>query len=845
MAIKADGTIIINTKIDTDGIDDGLKDIEKESSGASKGLGDVFGQMFGASALADIAIDALREVGQALKELAVESIEAAADIRAENAQFAETFKELEDTASDSLNKIAKDVGISATRMKKSYTKSFAFVKSIGADSEEAMNIANRAMVAAADSAAYYDVTVEEATETLQSFLKGNYENDAALGIAATETTRNAKANELYAMSFDKLSESQKVDVLLAMVEAGNAASGAMGQAAREADSWTNVTGELQESWRQLLGVLGDPLLEALTPILQGVSNSIYGIIQNSDAQKLRENFNGYAEAVAEAQSAFDASAESIDTAAAKAGFCASRLEALEQAGLDTAVAQEEYKLVVQELNDLIPGLNLVIDEQTGIINKNTDEIRVNIDAWKKQATAQALQQRFADVLKAQGEAEADLNIALAKQNNLSEQAKDLEKQRSDIMEKRNSILDEMKVLQDELAKSTSLTAEEQQVLSDKIEELYWQSDALGMEYGELGIQLDETRQQEEALGTEIDRANGIISELTPSIQEAADAMDHFNATSGQTGTEVPQDQEQVQAAIQGTVDTVGKLRDEYNSAKTAARESIDSQIDIFAELKLSSDTTASGIIKNWESQREAFDNYSANLKKAVDMGLDEALVQQLSDGSKESMEILQALVNDTGTNITEINAAFAKVDESRTTAASSMAAVQTDMNDRLTDIKDSAEGKWGEMATDVAEAINEMQVYINSLTGKTVFINVVQRTSASSPGSAAEADAAAAISSYDMPHLAKGAVIPPKSPFMAVLGDQQRGVNIEAPLATIQEAVRAETAGMLSLLDQRLAELLEENRALRSTVESVDLGDETIGAAAGRYNSRLAVMRGG
>lgn len=845
MAIKADGTIIINTKIDTDGIDDGLKDIEKESSGASKGLGDVFGQMFGASALADIAIDALREVGQALKELAVESIEAAADIRAENAQFAETFKELEDTASDSLNKIAKDVGISATRMKKSYTKSFAFVKSIGADSEEAMNIANRAMVAAADSAAYYDVTVEEATETLQSFLKGNYENDAALGIAATETTRNAKANELYAMSFDKLSESQKVDVLLAMVEAGNAASGAMGQAAREADSWTNVTGELQESWRQLLGVLGDPLLEALTPILQGVSNAIYGIIQKSDAQKLRENFNGYAEAVAEAQSAFDASAESIDTAAAKAGFYASRLEALEQAGLDTAVAQEEYKLVVQELNDLIPGLNLVIDEQTGIINKNTDEIRVNIDAWKKQATAQALQQRFADVIKAQAEAEADLNIALAKQNNLAEQAKGLEKQRIGIMEKRNGILEEMRVLQDELAKSTSLTAEEQQVLSDKIEELYWQSDALGMEYGELGVQLDETRQQEEDLGAEIERATGIISGLTPSIQEAADAMDHFNATSGQTGTEVPQDQEQVQAAIQGTADTVGKLRDEYNSAKAAAMESIDSQIGMFTKLSDEGKRTAGEIVSAWASQKEAFDKYTENLKKAVDMKLDEALVAQLSDGSHESMLILDSLVNDTEKNVDDINAAFEEVQESRETVSAAMAAVQTDMDDRLQEIKDNAEGEWGEMATDVAEAIDEMQMYINSLTGKTVFINVVQRTSASSPGSAAEADAAAAISSYDMPHLAKGAVIPPKSPFMAVLGDQQRGVNIEAPLATIQEAMRAETAGMLSLLDQRLAELLEENRALRSTVESVDLGDETIGAAAGRYNSRLAVMRGG
>jgi hypothetical protein len=42
---------------------------------------------------------------------------------------------------------------------------------------------------------------------------------------------------------------------------------------------------------------------------------------------------------------------------------------------------------------------------------------------------------------------------------------------------------------------------------------------------------------------------------------------------------------------------------------------------------------------------------------------------------------------------------------------------------------------------------------------------------------------------YQIPLLAKGAVIPPNAPFMAMLGDQKRGTNIEAPLETIQQAV--------------------------------------------------------
>ena len=41
----------------------------------------------------------------------------------------------------------------------------------------------------------------------------------------------------------------------------------------------------------------------------------------------------------------------------------------------------------------------------------------------------------------------------------------------------------------------------------------------------------------------------------------------------------------------------------------------------------------------------------------------------------------------------------------------------------------------------------------------------------------------------NVPELATGAVIPPNNPFLAVLGDQTSGTNIEAPLETIKQAV--------------------------------------------------------
>ena len=45
------------------------------------------------------------------------------------------------------------------------------------------------------------------------------------------------------------------------------------------------------------------------------------------------------------------------------------------------------------------------------------------------------------------------------------------------------------------------------------------------------------------------------------------------------------------------------------------------------------------------------------------------------------------------------------------------------------------------------------------------------------------------LSAYQLPKLAKGAVLPANRPFLALVGDQKQGTNVEAPLETIQQAL--------------------------------------------------------
>ena len=202
------------------------------------------------------------------------TIESSAKINAANSQLKQTFGEMQSAAETAIESVAESSGIIKTRLNGVATSIYAFAKTSGMDSFTALNMMSEALTVAADSAAYYDRSLEETSETLKSFLKGNFENDAALGLSCTETTRNTAANKLYGKSFIELSEAQKQLVLLQMVKDANKLSGAMGQAARESEGWENVLGNLKEQWKQLLAVIGQPILQGAVSVVKKMSSAI-------------------------------------------------------------------------------------------------------------------------------------------------------------------------------------------------------------------------------------------------------------------------------------------------------------------------------------------------------------------------------------------------------------------------------------------------------------------------------------------------------------------------------------------------------------------------------------------
>lgn len=105
-------------------------------------------------------------------------------------------------------------------------------------------------------------------------------------------------------------------------------------------------------------------------------------------------------------------------------------------------------------------------------------------------------------------------------------------------------------------------------------------------------------------------------------------------------------------------------------------------------------------------------------------------------------------------------------------------------------IKDVLSGVWNGIATIIESGVNLIITGLNYLIRK---INGLLENSLLEKGAQMLGFSALKIpeiGKFQLPRLAQGAVIPPNREFMAVLGDQKSGTNIETPLSTMVEAFK-------------------------------------------------------
>ena len=260
--MAADGSVIIDTRMDTSGVQNGVSAIRQSFNGLGsvvKKIGILIGGAFAIGKLAQFGKECV-ELGSNLTE-----VQNVVDV---------TFT----TMSDKVNEFAKNAmtsaGLSET-MAKRYVGTFgAMSKSFGFSEAQAYDMSTALTQLTGDVASFYNISQDLAYIKLKSVFTGETETLKDLGVVMTQSALDqfALANG-YGKTTSAMTEQEKVALRLAFVQ--KQLSAASGDFIRTSGSWANQVRVMQLQLQSLKATVGQGLINLFTPVLK-VINTLLG-----------------------------------------------------------------------------------------------------------------------------------------------------------------------------------------------------------------------------------------------------------------------------------------------------------------------------------------------------------------------------------------------------------------------------------------------------------------------------------------------------------------------------------------------------------------------------------------
>lgn len=215
-----------------------------------------------------------------IKDFGVSIVHASAEVDAEMSAFEQIMGSYSDTAQTKLDEVAKTTGVVSTRLTPYMTSLTAKFKGLGNDITTSTDLAQRGLLLASDASAFWDKSLEDSMSALNSFINGSYEGGEAIGLFANDTQLAQFAIQKGVVQSTKdwasLDEATKQATRLEYAENMMKASGATGQASKEAGQYANVQANLTETWRQFKAQIGEPLLQN---VVIPAMNALQGVVQ--------------------------------------------------------------------------------------------------------------------------------------------------------------------------------------------------------------------------------------------------------------------------------------------------------------------------------------------------------------------------------------------------------------------------------------------------------------------------------------------------------------------------------------------------------------------------------------
>lgn len=259
LAAGYDGSIRINTKLDRNGFIQGLNAI----AGSLKKLGGAMGVAFGVTAMVKFGKEAMN-IASDLTE--VQNVVETA--------FGAMTSQVDAWAKNSIQQF----GMSELAAKRTASTYMAMNAGMGLVGQGAVNMAMEVAGRTADIASFFNTSQEEADTMLKSIWTGETESLKRIGVVMTQTNLDAYA---LANGFGKTTQqmTQSEQVMLRYQYVMNQTRLAAGDFVKTQDSWANQTRILSEQWKQFLGIIGQGLIQVLTPALKFLNQMMGVLIQ--------------------------------------------------------------------------------------------------------------------------------------------------------------------------------------------------------------------------------------------------------------------------------------------------------------------------------------------------------------------------------------------------------------------------------------------------------------------------------------------------------------------------------------------------------------------------------------
>ena len=345
--MAADGSVIIDTRMDTSGVQNGVSAIKQSFNGlgsAVKKIGLLIGGAFAVGKLVQFGKECV-ELGSDLTE-----VQNVVDV---------TFT----TMSDKVNEFAKNAmtsaGLSET-MAKRYVGTFgAMSKSFGFSEQQAYDMSTALTQLTGDVASFYNISQDEAYVKLKSVFTGETETLKDLGVVLTQNALDqyALANG-YGKTTSAMTEQEKVALRLAFVQ--KQLSAASGDFIRTSDSWANQVRVMQLQLQSLKATVGQGLINIFTPVLKVINvllgklatlaNAFKSFTELITGKKSSGQTSGSGAGLTGDASGVQDTADAYGQAADNAGKLADSTEDVADATKDAAKAANGYLNPLDEIN---------------------------------------------------------------------------------------------------------------------------------------------------------------------------------------------------------------------------------------------------------------------------------------------------------------------------------------------------------------------------------------------------------------------------------------------------------------------------------------------------------------